>query len=251
MKLVKKKVESMSILDIIVIAVLVLSLLIGLWRGFLRTLLNLFSNLACIVISILLAKPVTNLVKNWFNMIGSLTTKLANSIQGMFPAEGWPATGETVKNSIEGDGISKTIVKSFIVNENTYESASSLANEIGSKLAFIILMIIVAIVLFILIKIAIKILAKIFDAITKKSAISGLDRVLGGLVGLIKGCLFVFVVLSILYAMDSLPFINSWFDPLVNKSGLTLQIYNMIQDLFAFIVSKFDFPAMISSVVNA
>ena len=184
-------------------------------------------------------------------MIGSLTTKLANSIQAMFPAEGWPATGETVKKSIEGDGISKTIVKSFIVNENTYESASSLANEIGSKLAFIILMIIVAIVLFILIKIAIKILAKIFDAITKKSAISGLDRVLGGLVGLIKGCLFVFVVLSILYAMDSLPFINSWFDPLVNKSGLTLQIYNMIQDLFAFIVSKGDFPAMISSVVNA
>lgn len=241
----------MSILDIIVIAILVLSLLIGLWRGFLRTLLNLFSNLACIVVSILLARPVTNLVKNWFDMIGSLTTKIANGIQGMFPTEGWPATGETVKNNITGDGIYKAIVKSFIEDGSTYESASSLANEIGSKLAFIVLMIVVAIVLFILIKIALRILAKIFDAITKKSAISGLDRVLGGIVGLIKGAIFVFVVLTILYALNSLPFINSWFDGLVNNSVITLKIYNAIQDLFNFIVSKVDIPAIISGVVKS
>lgn len=239
----------MSVIDIVVLVVLALSLIIGLWRGFLRTLLNLFSNLASIVVAILLARPVANIIKDWFGLLNALSNSISGAIEPILPVEGYPQTGEVIRENLSGSNILNALIRPFI-SDISYESADVLANEIGSKLGMIALMVIVAIVLFILIKIAVRLLAKLFDAITKKSAISGLDRLLGGVVGLIKGALFVFIVLSMLYALNSLPFINSWFDGLVNESTITYKIYNWIQDLFTFIISKVDISGMISNMMG-
>lgn len=242
----------MSVLDIIVIVVLALGLLIGLWRGFLRTLLNLFSNVASIVVAVLLAKPVTNVVQGWFGILNTISNGISGVLESnILPKEGYPMDAEAIKSGLQGSSIMNSLVSPFIpADTSQIADAHELSTIIGSKLGQIVLMIIVAIVLFIIIKILVRLLAKLFDAITKKSAISGLDRVLGGVVGLLKGAILVFVVLSVLYALNSLPFINSWFDGLVNDSHITLYIYNAIQDLFTFILSKVDISGAISGLIQ-
>lgn len=237
----------MSILDIIVLVILGLFVLIGLWRGFLRTLLSLFGNLASLTVAILLAQPVSKFVNNIINISDMLASRIVGVITNILPVieEGQELTRDEIINGLTGSKLLNSLITPFI-KEGTYTSTSSLANSIGESLGALAMIALTAIVLFFLIKLVIFILAKIFDAITKAHAINGLDRVLGGICGLIKGCILVFSALSVLYALSSLPFISSWFDGLINESNISLQIYNHIQDFFSWLVQKIDIPALIS-----
>lgn len=235
----------MSVLDIVVISILGLCTLIGLWKGFLRTLLSLFSNFVSLVIAIILAKPTSKLLESWFGLTSKLGSYIGNAISSSLPQEvnsTW--TKEKIYENIHGSGLFKALIKPFI--SEGYADVSALQLSLGEKLGVLALIAISAIVLFFLIKIAIALLGKLFDAITKGGAISGLDRVLGAIIGLIKGAFIVFVGLSVIYALSSLPFISSWFDPMIAKSPVSSTLYKYIQELYTFIVNKVDIAGTIS-----
>lgn len=240
----------MSVLDIVVVSILGLCTLIGLWKGFLRTLLSLFSNFVSLVIAVILAKPTSKLLESWFGLSSKLGSQIGNAISSSLPQEvnaEW--TKDQIYENIHGSGLFKALIKPFI-SDGGYESTAALQLSLGEKLGALALIVISAIILFFLIKFGIFLLGKLFDAITKGHAISGLDRVLGAVMGLIKGAFIVFVGLSVIYTLSSLPFISSWFDPMIAKSPVSSTLYKYIQELYTFIVNKVDIAGTISGWIG-
>lgn len=239
----------MNILDIIVLVILGIFLIAGLVKGFLRTLLSLFGNIASLIVAIIFAQPVAKILDSWWHLTENFGTSIAEALSssGILPTVTEGMTRDDVISGINASPILKSLITPFVPTEF---SADTLAASIGNSLGALATIVVTAILLFVAIRLAVFLLSKLFDAITKSRAISGLDRLLGGLFGILKGAIVVFTILSILYALNSLPFISSWFDPLVQEASFTAEIYKWIQELFNWITTEVNLAGMISSWVG-
>ena len=151
-------------LDIVLIAIIVVFAIIGIAKGFVDSVLSIFSSLISLVIAYFLAKYVASLLNSWFKL-NELFGKMLGS---------WGVTEEGLA------GFSR--------------------EKIASLITFLVSMLLV----WILIKVAIWLLSKLFDSVTaNSSAISGLNRALGFLFGAVKGALVVAVALGVVSLCSS------------------------------------------------
>ena len=151
-------------LDIVLIVIIVVFAIIGIAKGFVDSVLSIFSSLISLVIAYFLAKYVASLLNSWFKL-NELFGKMLGS---------WGVTEEGLA------GFSR--------------------EKIASLITFLVSMLLV----WILIKVAIWLLSKLFDSVTaNSSAISGLNRALGFLFGAVKGALFVAVALGVISLCSS------------------------------------------------
>ena len=254
----------MAVIDIVIIAVLVLFAVIGMIKGFLNTLLSLFSTVASLAVAILCAKPVAKLLNSVFGIVKNIGGKIAAGITNITPfADGYEAvtdglTGEELKSYINSHnpGFKEKLYNLFIedsVSFNYTETATTveavdqnIVSYIGERLAGIISIIIATVAVFILLKIAVLLLSKLFDAITKNRAISGIDRTLGLIFGLAKGALIVCIVLAVAYLVANNT-VQGWID----NSTVTRWVYKYVTEFIGFIANKFDLPGYISGLFPA
>lgn len=245
----------MSVVDIIVIVVLAIFAIIGFVKGFLNTLLSLFGNLASLAIAIVIVEPCTKFLNNIFGIVNWLGGLIVNGLTsaGILPIsmEGASWTGQQVVDHLNGQGgLIEKLVTLFIDKEALYysgetaiEGATELTSFLSDKMGNFAAMIFTVIIMFILIRVGILILSKIFDAITKKRALSGLDRLLGATIGLLKGGVIVFAVLSVMYALAPIiPIINDW----ISTAPFTQWIYGYVSELINWAIKSIDFTAFIN-----
>lgn len=250
----------MAIIDIIVIAVLVVFAIIGMWRGFINTILSLFSSVASIVVAIFAAKPVSKLLNSIFGIIPGIGGKIAGSLSGTITpfaadaVEGAQLTGAELKVYFAEDGLTwqERLYKLFIDDSKIFTVGSdgpTAANEnivqfLSESMAAVISVVIAAVVVFILVKLAVFLLSKLFNAITKNRAIGGLDRALGLLFGLCKAAVFVCSTLGIFYLIA-----NSTVQGWIDNSTVTRWIYQYTTEFWEWVASKYDLPGFISGII--
>lgn len=151
-------------LDIVLIAVIVVFAIIGIAKGFVDSVLSIFSTLVSLVIAYFLAKYVASFLNSICKM-NELFAKMLGS---------WGVTEEGLA------GFSR--------------------EKIASLITFLVSMLIV----WLLIKLAIFLLSKLFESVTaNSSALSGLNRALGFLFGAVKGALFVCIALGVVSLCSS------------------------------------------------
>lgn len=248
----------MAVIDIVVIAILLVFGIIGMVKGFLNTILSLFSSVASLGVAIFCAKPVAKLLDKVFGIVGSIGGKIASSLAGTIKPfqDGFATselTGEGLKNYLAEGGLSfqervyKLFIedsKTFTMGENTAEATDRLVVQyIGERLAAIIAVVIATIVVFILLKIAVLLLSKLFDALTKNRAIGGLDRALGLIFGLVKASLIICVALAVFYIIA-----NSTVQGWIDNSTVTKWIYQYVTELVDTLVHKFNLPAFLTDL---
>ncbi len=252
----------MAVIDIIVIAGLLVFGIIGMVKGFLNTILSLFSTVASIGVAIFCAKPVSKFLNNTFGLVSKIGGKIAESIgAGITPfqsaeAAGSPITGEytgeMLKNYLGNDGLTfqERIYRLFIEDSKVFTAGETAAQSdqivvqyIGERLAAVISVIIAAVLIFIAIKIAVLLLSKLFNALTKHRAISGIDRTLGLLFGLVKASVIICVVLGVFYLIA-----NSTVQGWIDNSVVTKWIYQYVTQFVDFIASKYDLPSFITGL---
>ena len=251
----------MAVIDIIVIAVLVVFAIIGMVKGFLNTLLSLFSTLASFGVAVFCAKPVSKFFNNVFNLVGFISSKLIGTLTGSItPFQTAETNGQTladmtgaqIKEYFASDGLSfqERIFSLFIDDSATFEYAESAAASdqnvvkfIAEHLAAIISVVVSAIIVFILIKIAVLLLSKLFNAITKIRAINGIDRTLGLLVGVIKASFIICLTLGIFYLLANNT-IESW----IENSTVTKWIYNYVAQLVDKLADNLNLPSFITTL---
>ena len=254
----------MAVIDIVIIAILLVFAIVGMVKGFLNTLLSLFSTFASLAVAVLFAKPVAKFLNSVFHIVTKIGAKIAAGITNITPFQSGysPATdgltGAELKEYIasQGLGVKEKVYSLFIEDSVTFNitEASATAEAvdadivryIGERLAGVISIVIAAVVLFIALKIAVFLLSKLFDALTKHRAINGIDRTLGLVFGLAKGALLVCIGLGVAYLVASST-IEGW----VENSTVTKWVYKYVTEFVGYIATKFNLPEYITSIFPA
>ena len=203
-------------LDILIIFILVLCALIGLIRGFLRSIISLCSTLVTLVLAIWLAKPLGGVIDNWFGLSGAIASSLEPTFLNFF----------TTNNTSSG-WVAQLI--SIFLGSGYMESSPSaeqIATDFSSAVGSVITIIICAVVLYILIRIVLWVLSRLFRKITRNRTIGAVDRILGTVIGLAKGFLYIFIALGIIFLLGSfITPLGAWVDNMMGQNAITSAFY--------------------------
>ncbi|MCL2539850.1 MAG: CvpA family protein [Firmicutes bacterium] len=203
-------------IDIAAVIIIAVIAIIGVSRGFLRSLLSLFGTLVTLALSIWLAKPVAGLINGWFGLNEVFADWIAPVVENAFPDAGYPSAFGILLQTIFG-------------LRDAGQTLGEYVDMITAHLGELLSIIATVIILYILIKIAVWLLSMLFNAITKNRVVNGLDRLLGLALGLVKGILFVAVIFGAIYLLSTV--IGSLYDfinPLLDASSVSNWFFNLI-----------------------
>ena len=180
------------ILDILVVAVILINVYLCYKKGLVNLAVGLIAVFVAIILSVILYKPVSNLIiENT-----ELDENIKNYIIEKFSAE-VPENAEVkyvgTLNYLEkyvGDTVNKT------QNEIVYDSADTLAIKFINVISLLGIFLVARIALFALTFVA--------DAITSLPILKQLDDVGGIIYGIIKSLLIIYVILAIVFFINSI-----------------------------------------------
>lgn len=189
------------ILDLIVLAIIVLTVVMSARRGFVRVIIELAGFIAAIFITFTISTPLGNITYDKIieppalNAVEDITVDSASvSVETL-----WRSMPKFVQDNAEKLGISKAAIEKTL-NNNAGSSAKAVAKtvsqEVVKPVVSELLALIYSVIVFILLLIAVKFLAKFLNRIFSFSVIGTLNRVLGGIVGIPKG-----IIIAILFCL--------------------------------------------------
>lgn len=202
------------IIDGILILLVVISVIVGISKGLLDSILSLVGTGLALLASVFLSKHVANLVNKIFNFEDFVLKHL--------------------------DGAETGSMKIFGVIELSNVEVAKFAVWIAS-----------VVIVFILIKLAIHILSKMFEAVVNSSpTVSGINRVLGMVFGLIKGGVMALVGLALCTLVCQLPLIGNPVYNAIQDTKLTKGIYNVVEDFVETKLTKENIQEIIDKIVS-
>lgn len=208
------------IIDGVLIILLVLSIFFGYKKGLVNVVFNLCAVLVAIVLTFILYKPVASLVIE--------NTKLDETIKQTILERGITKKEETkVEN---GAGVDKYIEK--YAKDTITEAKNNAVENVADTISINAVNIIVAIVLFIVIRILL-IFAKAFvEALAELPIIKQFDKLGGVLYGLIVGMIAIYIILAIMFFVVSINGMNGLSD-VIEDTVITKYLYgnNMILNI--------------------
>ncbi len=231
------------VIDVALVLVVLIFALIGVKKGFLKSLLSLFNWVVCLFVSIWLAKYIANWVGSWFGMENAIAGKISNAIIGVNADLGNSVASfgskEAIMNACAGmNGILKQLVNMIFSSANVDFTAETAVSDVaGAGVAHICVLAISAVLLFIVIKIVLAILGKLFDNIARTKVLGGLNRALGFVFGLVKGACIVIIINIIAVALSLVPMINNTvIKPVIQENT---KIENFVYEKTDYVIGKY------------
>ena len=199
------------IIDLIVLAIIILTVLISAKHGFVRTAVELVGFIAAVLISLTISKPLSNATYDKIiepAIVSSVSSVADTAVVNSTEAADafWNEMPELLKSGIERAGVSKESLDGSINANigNGVQSAVKSASQsvIKPALTSTLTLVYQAITLIILL-IIVKPIAKLINKLFSFSLVGKINGVLGGVVGVIKGviyaalfCLLITVIIS-------------------------------------------------------
>lgn len=243
-------------IDIIIIVIVALSIIIGIFSGFIRSLTRFCGFFVKLAISFFLSKPVANFLANKTKLGTSVFEKCSDWAVGLgenfsvnlktIPSEN---LNEFVKTAL-GDANIPKIFRGLIsgllnITPDSLANTESitLAEIVGKSLSTLILIVCTFIAIFIILSIIIWILNRLERKILKSTKIlSKIDRTLGGLVGLLLAVELLFTICLVLSIFRGVSMFDGFFNRL-NESFLGKPISEFA---FKLIDKNYDISATIN-----
>lgn len=203
------------VLDLIFLAILVLSIVMGYKKGIISVLFSLFALILSLVLTAFLYKPISNWVMNNTEWYESLKTTLEENLT--IGDETGDSTGDVADDTTNNvtDNTTKNVTNeenetNFLneylekyVLESISETSDDVVEETAKVLAERIIAICVAIVLFIVIRIAIMLLKFIVAGIAELPIIRQFNELGGTVYGILRGLLIIYVALAVMFFIVS------------------------------------------------
>ena len=203
------------IIDGILIAVIVISTIIGIVKGLFDSILSLIGTGIALGVSVFTAKYVSGFLNKIINIEQFVLDKLDASNEGFVEFFG----GKFQYSNVE---VAKFAVWIFTV-----------------------------IILFLIIKLALFILAKIFESVVKNNpTLSGINRVLGMLFGIIKGGAYVAIALAACSLFAQVPVIGSTITDKIGETKITSAVYKYVDDFVETQLTKEKIDGIIDKIVT-
>ncbi len=207
----------MNWLDIVVIAIIAIFAIVGLFRGFFNGIISLCSIFISLLISIKAA--------NWF----------AGLIRSLVDIDGWFDT---------------LLSGTFGVEESMVIFGTSYPRE---KIAAFLTVVLSALILFIFIRCIIRLLKNLFTSLTDKSkTLSGLNKILGLVLGALKGGVLVVVALAVCSIITSLgiPGITDTINNAIAETKVTSFAYEIVDDFVEGKINDKSFDEIIKGIFD-
>lgn len=229
------------VIDIVILACLGIFTLVGIKKGFLHSLISLFSWTFCLLVAFLTAKYVAGWINGIFNFSGMLGDKISGALvdSNNFFAQAINtyATKEDLINAIPSNtnGLLKQLIKIVFTNSAVdMSSTNSIGSITGESLGQIIVIVITGILIFIILKIAVMLLNKLFKKIAETKVLGTLNKILGGILGFVK---VVFVVIGlnlVVVGLSLIPAVDKTVTTLVNENTYVEKfVYSKTDELFS------------------
>lgn len=188
------------IIDIVIVGIILLFVLVGIKRGFIKEIVSLVGVIIAAVLAVTLSGAGSTFIYDSF-IDGKVQDTVSNSIVSAVGND----AGEILENipqkfitAGEGLGINVEELVNDNMGETVEQTASSVASTVSVKIVRPIISGIIRVVLFILIFIIAKILigwlGRVLNIIAKLPVIGGANTLLGGVVGFIRGIIFALIL---------------------------------------------------------
>lgn len=179
-------------LDIVVVAILALNIILGYKKGLINVVFNIVAFLLAIVITLVLYKPVSNIIIQNTNIHENIKEMILKRSQGTEPKE----------ENIENNDINKYIENS--INNMTNEAKTAAREVVAENFATKAVQVITGIVLFILTRAILILLRFVTQTIAKLPIIKQFNTLGGIIYGIIKSLIIIYVLLTIMYLIVSI-----------------------------------------------
>lgn len=219
------------ILDGILILIFASFIIIGRKKGFVKTVLSL----AATIISIIVAKEYSPAVAQWLNDnfihemgVNWLTNLISDNISG-----GAQAVADAIPQAISEAvaSLMNTSVESMIYGAATAEQIAAAAEKIYSAAegAFILAFInaVAFLVLFIIANLILSLGVSLINTIFKLPVLKRINKLLGGIIGAVKGAIGIGVICTLLEVSSQL-FVDSQMQTAVDGSLIVQFVTDLI-----------------------
>lgn len=204
-----------NLIFILVVIFLVASFMSGFEKGFIRK----FVSIATIIVTIIITKTFTpslvETVKNMTNIEATINTRIY----------------ETFIETNVFDTLNLGALEKFL---GTDAMQSVIRDKIATSLTGIVLNLMCGIILFIFTFLVIKIIIKLLDFIDYIPVIGEINKMLGGIFGVIEALLIIWLVFSIVKVFENIPTAKVLIDQ-INSNFLVKMLYdnNMVYNFFS------------------
>ena len=180
------------ILDIILIALIALSIFLGYKKGLIKLAVKLFAFVIAVVVTLVLYKPVSNLIIE--------KTELDDNIKDVIIENG---TQEIEENNgeIKEDGF-MAYMQDY-VGDTIAEAQNDIVTIVAEVVSVKAINLIAIIGIFVVTRVALILLTFISDLITKLPIIKQFNKLGGTVYGVLRGLLIVYFVLAIAFLVVS------------------------------------------------
>lgn len=202
------------VIDGALILLIVISIIVGISKGLIDSILSLVSTGLALLAAVFLSKYVANIVNKLFNFEDFVLKHL--------------------------DGAETGSMKIFGVIELSNVEVAKFAVWIAS-----------VVIVFVLIKLVLYILSRMFESIVQNSpTVSGINKVLGMIFGAIKGGVMVLVLLALSTLLCQLPFIGTPIYNSIQGTMITKGVYNVVEDFVENNLTKDKVESIINKIVS-
>ncbi|MCI5605076.1 MAG: CvpA family protein [Clostridia bacterium] len=212
------------ILDLIAAAIVVLSFIVNLRRGLVKSVWKITALVLTIVLVIALKTPVVNYLAGtdmanriYKSVSDSLTAELENPINEVNTDE------EAAQSGTIPPYLMEQMLKTVNSDSDNINSAIEKGmDELARRLTMLMLKIIAVIGLFIIIRILLMVVFIVLDGASKLPVIGHANALLGGILGIINALAIIYIVCAVL----SLLSVSSDIQNLINQSYIVKYFYN-------------------------
>ncbi|MBQ7308118.1 MAG: CvpA family protein [Clostridia bacterium] len=251
----------MVLIDIVLLGIIVIFAIVGLCRGFIKSILSFFKGTTDVVISVVLAKPVASFLTGFkLNEMLANVAKSLNLVGAVVKEEafntllngGASITGNVISENMSGkvSFIVKTFFSNLFTEEVVYTSYADFCAKFNLACGTILLIVLSFIMIMICLGIILSILTKIFTTSTGDARYGTLDKILGLVFGMLKGLLVIVVIMFALNVSGLIPVVGNAIEEIIADTKITAFIYEKVTGVFTNIVSSIDFNTLIASALQ-
>ena len=230
----------MNIIDIIILAILGLSVLVGLYRGFISSVASMGGCLLSLGLSFWLSPKLAEVIQKDPNILRTLVsytdaaTKLGDQALASSSVTSLTETGiAEILNKVSLPAPLNTLLQNNLQNQ-VYGAAADVGTYVSQTIVGAILNVICFIVCFLVLLLVIHFVINFLKVVFKFPVLKQLNSIAGGAFGLLRGALLCFVAFALLPLIQTLlpvENINRLVDqsalaPLFNSGNLILAIMN-------------------------
>ncbi len=185
-----------------VVAFLAIMFLIGYRNGMIKVLLSFVATIIAFLLSILLAGPCETLIKESTPVYDNLKKQMTEYVSEYISAEVDTSDIELQKDAI-GELKLPSSIKNKLINSNTADEKLSMGVDtfseyLATSLADIVVEVLAVLVLFVIIKLILRIIISLLNIVSHLPIIHGMNKMLGGIVGLAEGVIIIWIICLLL-----------------------------------------------------